>query len=648
MIRFLTKRHNLILWAVLVFSFSLDHSILAQHEGHDMPGMKMSKMTPKKKSATTKKPAQRKRKAQKRRRRAQKTHQMMNMPGMNMPGMNKPAQSPSATHSATPHTHKPGMNMPGMNMPASPAASPGATQHTDMPGMNMPPSPAASLGGTQHTDMPGMNMPAPPTASPGATQHMDMPMPSASPSSGQAHTHGTEPSAMGNMNMGTPNKNQPANDSMKGMDMSGAGSMNMGPLMVMMENDMGIRVGSSVTNIMSMGAMGSGTSWQPSSGPMHMIHKQSGDWLLMFHYNAFIGVNSQGGPRGVTKFESANWFMPMAYHKLGKGTLQLRGMFSFEPFTFPPGGSPLLFQTGETYKGQPLIDRQHPHDLFMELSAQYTHPLGERGTWFTYFGYPGEPALGPVAFMHRMSASENPSATLAHHLQDSTHISFGVLTTGFTYRWLKLEGSVFNGREPDENRYNFDAHKWNSRSARLSIMPNSNWTMQVSYGFLRSPEASEPTTDIRRATASLQYNKPFKHGNWAFAFIWGRNHTSSPGEVHNLNGYTFESTVNFLDKNYLYTRLELVDKNELLRPSDRALLGITDDHPSFRIGAHTFGGARDVFTSEKLTMAIGSDLTFYSKPAVLDQLYGSNPVSWKLFLRFRPGKMEMSSTHGQH
>lgn len=222
-----------------------------------------------------------------------------------------------------------------------------------------------------------------------------------------------------------------------------------------------------------------------------MQHWTKGDWLLMFHYNLFAGVNRQGGPRGVTKFESANWFMPMAYHKLGKGTLQLRGMFSAEPFTFPPGGSPLLFQTGETYKGQPLIDRQHPHDLFMELSAQYTLPIGERGTWFTYFGYPGEPALGPVAFPHRMSASENPSATLAHHLQDSTHISFGVLTTGFTYRWFKLEGSIFNGREPDENRYDFDAHKWNSRSARLWFMPNSNWAFQISHGFLRSPEGQE-------------------------------------------------------------------------------------------------------------------------------------------------------------
>ena len=425
--------------------------------------------------------------------------------------------------------------------------------------------------------------------------------------------------------------------------------MDMGPLMVMTEDgDMGIRVGSSDTNVMSMGAMGSGTAWQPSSGPMYMHHKMAGDWLLMFHYNVVAGVNRQGGPRGVTKAESANWFMPMAFHKLGKGTLQLRGMFSGEPFTFPPGGSPLLFQTGETYKGQPLIDRQHPHDLFMELSAQYTLPLGERGTWFTYFGYPGEPALGPVAFPHRMSASENPSATLSHHLQDSTHISFGVFTTGFTYRWLKLEGSIFNGREPDENRYDFDSHKWNSRSARLWIMPNRNWTMQLSHGFLRSPENQEPDEDIRRTTASLQYNRSFNRGNWASAFIWGRNHVSSPGEVRNLNGYTAESTINFLDKNYLYTRLELVDKDELLRAADRALLGITEDHPSFRIGAYTFGGARGLWNTDKVSFAIGSDLTFYSKPSILDQIYGSNPVSWKLFFRVRPGKMDMQSMHGMH
>jgi hypothetical protein len=566
---------------------------------------------------------------------------MGNMAGMNMPGMKMSGthrrKSTSSGRTTGPQKNPANKNkldnMPGMHMPAKPATPSAAPvkMDTHMPGMHMPAKTATPSASPEkmdpHTHTPGMQMPAPLTAGASPEKidpHMHMPAPGASPTTGTPHHQ---------------------MDNMPGM---GTGSMKMGPLMVMNGNDMGIRVGPSDTNIMSMGAMGSGTTWQPSSGPMHMHYKQSGDWLLVFHYNLVAGVNRQGGPRGVTRFESSNWFMPMAYHKLGKGTVQLRGMFSFEPFTFPPGGSPLLFQTGETYKGQPLIDKQHPHDLFMELSAQYTLPLGERGTWFTYFGYPGEPALGPVAFMHRMSASENPSATLAHHLQDSTHISFGVLTTGFTYRWLKLEGSIFNGREPDENRHNFDAHKWNSRSARISIMPNPIWAMQVSYGFLRSPEGQEPDTDIRRATASVQYNRPLHRGNWASAFVWGRNHTSNPHEVHTLNGYTFESTVNFLDKNYLYTRLELVDKNELLRAGDRALLRITDDHPSFRIGGYTFGGARDLWNTDKVSFAIGSDLTFYSKPAILDRIYGSNPVSWKLSFRVRPGKMNMSSMHGVH
>jgi hypothetical protein len=436
---------------------------------------------------------------------------------------------------------------------------------------------------------------------------------------------------------------------MAGMKMGGE-KMNMGPLLVMNGEDLAIRVGSSDKNPMSMGAMGSGTSWQPSSAPMYMQHWNKNDWLLMFHYNVFLDMNYQGGPRGVTKLESANWFMPMAYHKLGKGTLQLRGMLSAEPFTFPPGGSPLLFQTGETYQGRPLIDRQHPHDLFMELSAQYTLPLGDHATWFSYFGYPGEPALGPVAFMHRASASENPSATLAHHMQDSTHISFGVVTTGFTYRWFKLEGSIFNGREPDEDRYDFDSHKWNSRSARLSFMPSRNWALQISHGFLRSPENQEPDVDVRRTTASIQYNRAFDRGNWASAFVWGRNHVSGHDETINLNSYTGESTVNFLDKNYLYTRLELVDKDDLLRPADRALLGLTQAHPSFRIGAYTFGGVRDLWNRANVSIGIGGDVTLYSKPAILDAVYGNHPVSWKIFLRIRPAQMKMNSivheTHG--
>src|SRR6266542_4102392 len=399
--------------AGLILILSLVASAEPAQDMQNMTGMS-KKSSPQKKRAATrkKKPAGK--------------HNMAKMPGMNMPGMKMPGmhkhtrrKKRTARNRQRSQKHQmgnmPGMKMPGMKMPTtqtSPRSKP-SSQQMNMPGMNMPQANPSTSSSPQKMEM---NMPG-------------MQMPQARPSPG-AQPAASPPTQM----------NMPGMDNMQGM-----GSMNMGPLMVMMANDMGVRVGSSDTNIISMGAMGSGTSWQPSSGPMHMHYKIAGDWLLMFHYNLIVGMNRQGGPRGVTKLDSENWFMPMAYHKLGKGTVQLRGMFSFEPFTFPPGGSPLLFQTGETYKGQPLIDKQHPHDLFMELSAQYTLPLGERGTWFTYFGYPGEPALGPVAFMHRMSASENPSATLAHHLQDSTHISFGVLTTGFTYRWLKLEGSIFNG-----------------------------------------------------------------------------------------------------------------------------------------------------------------------------------------------------------
>src|SRR2546421_1114150 len=634
------RQMRLELLGVLALSVLLGGVADSRLQGRDMqnmPGMNMSQSKPK---------ARKKRTAAKKRRPANK-RQMGNMPGMNMPGMHRRKAAPRRRKVLPPKMDK--MSMPGMKMPAtqtSPTPKP-LSQQMNMPGMNVPqksPSPSASPQ-KMEMNMPGMQMPtATPSASPQSQMNMPgMQTPSASPNSQAPRQQKMD------MNMPMPSPSPGQMGGMKGMEgMPGTGSMSMGPLLVMNGNEMSIRVGSSKTNITDMGAMGSGTSWQPSSAPMHMHYKVAGDWLLMFHYNVFIDVNHQGRPRGATRFESANWFMPMAYHKLGPGTLQFRGMFSAEPFTFPRGGSPLLFQTGETYKGQPLIDRQHPHDLFMELSAQYTLPLGERGTWFAYIGYPGEPALGPVAFMHRLSASENPSATLSHHLQDSTHISFGVFTTGFTYRWFKLEGSIFNGREPDENRYDFDSHKWNSRSVRFAFAPNKNWALQISHGFLRSPEAQERQADIRRTTASIQYNKPFNRGNWASSLIWGRNHVSEPGETHNLNSYTFESTVNFLDRNYLYTRLELVDKDELLRTSDRALLGITEDHPSFRIGAYTFGGVRDLWNTDKVSFAVGSDLTFYSKPAILDPVYGQRPVSWKLFFRIRPGKMDMKPTQGTH
>jgi hypothetical protein len=405
--------------------------------------------------------------------------------------------------------------------------------------------------------------------------------------------------------------------------------------------------GQGLGNTLMTNRTGSGTSWQPASTPSHMLHWMKGDWLIMLHGEAKIGLNRQGGERGVTKFESQNWIMPMASRRLGRGTLELRGMFSAEPLTFSGQGSPQLFQSGETYQGKPIVDAQHPHDLVMTLSATYTLPIGERSSWFAYVGFPGEPALGPTAFMHRASASENPSAPLAHHLQDSTHISYGVVTTGFTYGPLKVEASLFNGREPDENRYNLEFNPWNSRSVRLSFAPHNNWTMQWSYGFLRNPEPLE-AGDVRRMTASITYNRTFRGGNWATTLVWGRNRENHHNQPSTLNGYTIESTLQFKKSNYLYTRAELVDKNGLLNQEERQKLGIADTHPLFRIGAYTFGAARDFWQTEKFRVALGGDLTFNSKPEILDAVYGENPISYKIFLRFRLGRGGREGAHERH
>ena len=377
------------------------------------------------------------------------------------------------------------------------------------------------------------------------------------------------------------------------------------------------------------GRFESGTAWVPASTPQYMWMTAARGWNLMAHGNLIVGYNQQGGPRGVGKAESSNWLMLMEEHSLGRGAIQFRQMLSAEPLTAPHPGFPTLFQTGETYKGKPLVDFQHPHDLFSEMAVRFTYPLGERVTWLAYAGLAGEPALGPVGFPHRLSAMDNPSAVLGHHLQDSTHITYGLVTTGFIVGPVKIEGSAFNGREPDEVRYNFDLAPLDSWSARLSVAPSRNWVVQYSYGHLVKPEVLEEG-NVDRQTASIMYNKPIHRGNWANTVVWGRNrktHDNAAG-----NSYLYESTLNFLDKNYAYTRLELVDKDELE-------LGAPLDHQSFRIGAFTFGGVRDIVQNKYGQVGLGADVTFYSKPSVLDPIYGKNPVSFHVFLRFRPGKM---------
>jgi len=398
----------------------------------------------------------------------------------------------------------------------------------------------------------------------------------------------------------------------------------------------------------SMSAIGSGTSLLPATSPGYMWHWMKGDWMIAAHGDLKIGFNHQGGPRGVNKAESQNWLMLMAERPAGGGRLMLRGMFSAEPWTAPRRGFPELFQTGETFDGMPIVDAQHPHDLFMELAAQYTLPLSENFSINLYGGPVGEPALGPVAFMHRASSAENPAAPLSHHWQDSTHIAHGVFTAGVTAWRIKVEGSIFRGAEPDEKRKGIEFGKLDSYSGRIWFTPTPNWVMQFSRGHLTNPEAASPG-DLDRTTASVSYNRSWSDGNWASSVIWGRNH-----EAHgNSNAYLLESTANFADKNYLYTRLELADKAGLLEENIFGRRGLDRTHhpasaleaddnfdQAFRIGAFTFGGVRDIVTDSKLRVGLGADVTFYHTPAALKAVYGSNPTSFHVFLRIRPGKME--------
>ncbi|MGA8272869.1 MAG: hypothetical protein WB919_15010 [Candidatus Sulfotelmatobacter sp.] len=372
--------------------------------------------------------------------------------------------------------------------------------------------------------------------------------------------------------------------------------------------------------------LGSGTSWEPDSLPEHEWMLMPGGWELMAHEVIFIDYNQQGGPRGEGKAESVNWGMLMEQHKLGRGTILFRQMFSAESLTSPHPGFPELFQTGETYHGEPLVDHMHPHNVFAELSMMYTLPLSKKISWELYGGPSAEPALGPVTYIHRASAAELPLAPLSHHLEDSTHTSFGVVTTGFVIERVKLEACAFNGREPNEERWSIQLAPLDSWSGRASIAPARDWTAQYSVGRLENPEALEPGSQWRE-TASVEYDHRLTAGSWSTSLVWGRVHKIDTNTT--LNSYLLESTLNFLRRNYAFTRMELVDKDELF---PQALV-----HPVYRIGAYTFGGTRDLAQNHAWQLGLGADITVYSKPAVLDQSYGNFPVSFQVFLRMRPG-----------
>jgi len=378
----------------------------------------------------------------------------------------------------------------------------------------------------------------------------------------------------------------------------------------------------------------SGTSAEPNSTPAPMIMVMKGNWMLMFHGNAFIVDTQQSSPRGGDKLFSTNWLMPMAVRTLGPGQLTIRAMFSLEPATVTNERYPLLFQQGETAHGVPIADGQHPHDFFMELAALYDLRMGKNNLLTFYVAPEGDPALGPTAYPHRASASENPVGTLGHHQQDSTHIANDVVTVGLARKIIRFEASGFHGREPDEHRWNIDQGKIDSWSTRVTLQPGQNWSGQFSYGRIASPEALNPDENQARTTASIMYNKPFRRGNWASTAVWGR--TRSLQDSSKENSYLFESTMNFRDRNYAWTRIENAGRStELLIGEHPLPLGFKEE-PLTHVQAYTVGYDRDIPLLPHLASAFGAQFTAYGVGKPLQPVYGSNPAGVSIFLRLRP------------
>jgi hypothetical protein len=383
---------------------------------------------------------------------------------------------------------------------------------------------------------------------------------------------------------------------------------------------------------------GSGTGWLPDASPMYAYMIHSKKWMHMFHGNVFLRYNNQDfthkGSRGGSKVDAPNMLMWMGQRQVAKnGLFHFSTMLSFDALISGGSGYPLLFQSGETWQGSPLVDRQHPHDLFSELSLSYAHAFSKKADAFIYLGYPGEPALGPVTFMHRPSGMYNPDAPLSHHWVDATHITFGVATLGLRYGKFKMEGSSFTGREPGENRYNFDKPRFDSRSARLSFNPGRNWALQVSHGFIKSPEAAHPADDIYRTTLSIIHSTRFSD-NLLFNLtaLWGMNKTIA----HDAEQAVLLEASTHVRRLALYGRYEWVQKSVEELNLDETIYGM---HTIFPVHAITVGCAYDLFHINMVRFAAGGQLSLYHADTRLDNLYGTNPFAAETYLRIYPARM---------
>ena len=364
----------------------------------------------------------------------------------------------------------------------------------------------------------------------------------------------------------------------------------------------------------------SGTSWQPDSVPHSGIHLMAGDWTIMLHASVTASLTSQSGPRGGSMGFAQGWGMAMARRDFANGdTLDLRAMLSLDPL-MGRRGYPLLLATGETADGvTPLVDRQHPHDLLMELSASYAHRLSDDSSVFVYLGYPGEPALGPTAFMHRVSSEDIPEAPITHHWLDSTHISFGVVTAGFVYGSWKLEASQFTGREPDQFRFDVESARLDSTAARLSWNPGPNWSLQASWGFIKSPEQLTPAVNETRYTASATYFTPLGEGG-SFAATLAFGHKQLTGGIGE-SAVSAEAEYKPDDAWTIFARAESLESGELAAAATPQTAGKL-----------TLGAIHDWRVADHFKLGLGGLYDFAFAPSGLPS-YGGGPHGATVFVR---------------
>ncbi|HVN92422.1 MAG TPA: hypothetical protein VMT38_01935 [Terracidiphilus sp.] len=376
----------------------------------------------------------------------------------------------------------------------------------------------------------------------------------------------------------------------------------------------------------------SGTSLEPDSSSPPMLMRMSGKWMEMLHGEAIVAEQQQTGPRGRDKLFSVNWAMLMAQRSTAHGEWTFASMLSLEPATITGRYYPELFQQGETAFGRAIVDGQHPHDLFMELAVVYDLNLGEGGMASLYAAPVGDPALGPVAFPHRMSAESDPLAPLAHHLQDSTHIAYDVVTDGITWGPARIEASGFHGREPGENRWTIEAGALDSWSTRLTASLAKDWIAQYSIGHLHSPEDLHPQEDVLRQTTSIAVHHAWTSTELDATAVWGRNHTI--GTDVNANGYLLEGAVRIRAKQSIWTRIENDDRTtDLLgaaAPSEESVVG--------RVQAFTGGYAHQIWHDNWSELELGAQATFYTTPTGLLPYYGVHPAGVVGELHWRIGR----------